>query len=75
MFNYEGSYSRMEKEFITKMAKIERQDADACSQCTGEDCACCEIYQDRMLWDDYGLVFDDVDFIEEPDEWYVGEEE
>lgn len=33
-----------------RLAEIEAEDRDACAHCSGEDCVCCEIYQDRLKW-------------------------
>lgn len=33
-----------------RLAEIEREDADRCTRCGGEDCICCERYQDRKRW-------------------------
>jgi hypothetical protein len=46
----ERTYTRLEKEVIKKLAKIEQNDADACASCGGEDCVCCSIYVDRQRW-------------------------
>lgn len=43
-------YTGLQKEIIGRLADIEQSDADVCAHCGGEDCACCEIYQDRMRW-------------------------
>lgn len=45
----ENAYVR---EITERLAEIERSDADICANCGGEDCICCEIYRDRMAWDD-----------------------
>ncbi len=43
-------YTDLQKQVINRLAEIEQEDADACSQCGGEDCVCCEIYHDRRKW-------------------------
>ena len=35
---------------LERMAEIEQEDADRCAGCGGEDCICCEYYQDRQRW-------------------------
>ena len=47
---FSNSYSSIEKEIISKLAEIEKSDQDTCRGCGGEDCLCCEIYQDRTRW-------------------------
>lgn len=44
-------FTRMQRELMDRLAEIEAEDADACAHCGGEDCICCEIYQDRQRWD------------------------
>ena len=39
-----------EKIVAKRLAEIEREDADRCEQCGGEDCCCCEYYLDRQKW-------------------------
>ena len=45
--NYLDSYQRSTLE---RLAEIEREDADRCANCGGEDCICCEYYIDRQNW-------------------------
>ena len=35
-----------------RLADIEAEDREYCSNCGGEDCICCPIYLDRMTWED-----------------------
>lgn len=42
--------TNQQKELARRLAKIEQDDADICAGCGGEDCVCCEIYQDRQKW-------------------------
>ena len=39
-----------QRKLAERLAEIERQDANACAKCGGEDCMCCEIYHDRQRW-------------------------
>lgn len=41
---------KSDKNIVKKLAEIEREDADRCSHCGGEDCQCCEYYLDRQKW-------------------------
>lgn len=61
MFKNGGEFSRLQKEVINKLARIEKEDAEACASCGGEDCACCEIYHDRQKWVSADELFDDTD--------------
>lgn len=45
--NFLSSY---DKALFNRLAEIEKEDEDICSRCGGEDCVCCEIYQDRKNW-------------------------
>jgi len=47
MFNNLLSY---ERKTLERLAEIEREDADRCESCGGEDCVCCEYYVDRQKW-------------------------
>ena len=40
----------VQRQTLERLAEIEREDADRCSQCGGEDCVCCEYYIDRQKW-------------------------
>lgn len=33
-----------------RLSEIEKEDADRCANCGGEDCCCCEYYLDRQKW-------------------------
>lgn len=35
---------------LERLAEIEQEDAERCAGCGGEDCICCEYYQDRQRW-------------------------
>lgn len=45
-----GEYTALERRVITRLAEIEQEDANRCSNCGGEDCICCEVYIDRQKW-------------------------
>lgn len=40
----------IERQTLKRLAEIEQEDADRCSECGGEDCVCCEYYIDRQKW-------------------------
>lgn len=42
--------SSEEKRLAERLADVEREDADRCAGCGGEDCCCCEYYLDRQKW-------------------------
>ena len=42
--------SEYERRVAERLAEIEREDADRCAGCGGEDCCCCEYYLDRQKW-------------------------
>lgn len=44
------TYSKLQMEIINKLADMEESDREACAGCSGEDCLCCEIAQDRSRW-------------------------
>jgi hypothetical protein len=50
MSRLDNQYTRLQQEIIGRLAEIEQEDADVCAGCGGEDCVCCEIYQDRKKW-------------------------
>lgn len=39
-----------ERKLTERLTEIEREDADRCADCGGEDCICCEYYHDRQKW-------------------------
>ena len=39
-----------ERKVAERLAEIEREDANRCASCGGEDCICCEYYHDRQAW-------------------------
>ncbi len=47
---FNDQYTPLQREVINRLAEIEKEDADACAGCGGEDCICCEIYHDRQKW-------------------------
>jgi len=60
-----GSYMALtatQRRVAERLAEIERQDAETCRNCSGEDCVCCEIYMDRMSWKDQYEFFSDSDY-------------
>ena len=40
----------VQRQTVRRLAEIEAEDADICANWGGEDCICCEIYQDRNKW-------------------------
>lgn len=40
----------VQRKTLERLAEIEREDADRCANCGGEDCVCCEYYIDRQKW-------------------------
>ena len=40
----------VQRKTLERLAEIEREDADRCANCGGEDCICCEYYIDRQKW-------------------------
>lgn len=57
-----NEYTALEKDIIHRLAEIEQEDEDACANCGGEDCICCEIYLDRQKWVSPEELFDDNDY-------------
>lgn len=60
-----GMYMQLtaaQKKLANRLAEIEEEDAQRCRNCGGEDCACCEIYIDRMRWEDPATLFERMDF-------------
>lgn len=49
-----GSFTNLltyeERLISERLAEIEREDANRCANCGGEDCICCEYYHDRQRW-------------------------
>lgn len=39
-----------DKKVVRRLAEIEKEDANRCAHCGGEDCICCEYYLDRQKW-------------------------
>lgn len=44
------SLSEKEKRIYSKLSEVEADDALKCISCSGEDCTCCSLYQDRQRW-------------------------
>ena len=42
--------SSYDRALAERLAEIEREDAERCANCGGEDCICCEYYHDRQKW-------------------------
>lgn len=40
----------LEEKVARRLSEIEKEDADRCASCGGEDCICCEYYLDRKKW-------------------------
>lgn len=57
-----GSFTELltseERRVAERLAEIEREDADRCAGCGGEDCICCEYYHDRQRWVEPAELFD-----------------
>ena len=47
---FNNQFTQAQQQIIGVLARIEKEDADACDGCGGEDCCCCEIYVDRKKW-------------------------
>lgn len=58
MARFHDTYTALEREVISRLAEIEKEDANACANCGGEDCICCEIYVDRMKWKEPADLFE-----------------
>ena len=39
-----------QRKLAERLSEIEKEDAERCSHCGGEDCICCEYYHDRQRW-------------------------
>lgn len=50
-----------QRRLAERLAEIEREDADRCADCGGEDCRCCEYYLDRQRWQSPEELFADDD--------------
>lgn len=59
---FENQYTMVQQQIIGRLAEIEKEDADACAGCGGEDCMCCEIYHDRQKWVSPEQLFDGDDY-------------
>lgn len=66
-----------ERAVAKQLSEIEKEDANICASCGGEDCICCEIYHDRQKWvspaelfgHEYGdPMYDDYDYWCDDDE-------
>lgn len=57
---FHDSFTPLQREVINHLAEIEKEDADRCANCGGEDCVCCEYYLDRQKWvEPYDLFAED----------------
>lgn len=66
-----------QRRLAERLSSIEKEDANACANCGGEDCICCEIYHDRQKWvspdelfgcdDIYSHEYDGIDYEDEED--------
>lgn len=59
---FANEYTNIQKQLISELAAIEQADADACANCGGEDCICCEIYHDRKKWVTPQELFEGCDY-------------
>lgn len=59
---FENRFTRLQQQIIGTLARIEAEDANACANCGGEDCICCEIYHDRQKWVSPEELFDGSDY-------------
>lgn len=55
---FENRFTAIQQRVIGRLAEIEQEDADACANCGGEDCVCCERYVDRQRWVDEDELFE-----------------
>ena len=68
---FHDRFTALQRDLIQRLAEIEQEDADACANCGGEDCICCEIYHDRQRWVSPEELFEEDDnFYEEDEEYY-----
>lgn len=71
----------VQRKTLERLAEIEREDADRCANCGGEDCICCEYYLDRQKWVGPEELFDEWNQSDifhgwhDEDDWYDDEEE
>lgn len=56
---YTELLTREQRMLAERLAEIEQEDADRCAGCGGEDCVCCEYYQDRQKWQSPEELFAD----------------
>lgn len=69
--SFQDRFTALQRDLIQRLAEIEQEDADACANCGGEDCVCCEIYHDRQRWVSPEELFEEDDnFYEEDEEYY-----
>ena len=70
----------VQRQTLERLSEIEKEDADRCAKCGGEDCVCCEYYLDRQKWvEPYELfeheigdpMYNDYDYCgyDEDEEW------
>ena len=56
---YNNYLNAIQRQTLERLAEIEREDADRCASCGGEDCVCCEYYLDRQKWKSPDELFDE----------------
>jgi hypothetical protein len=56
---FKREFTSLQLDVINRLAEIEQADEDACARCGGEDCVCCEIFQDRQKWVSPEELFED----------------
>lgn len=49
--------TREQRMLAERLAEIEKEDADRCAGCGGEDCVCCDYYLDRQKWQSLEELF------------------
>jgi hypothetical protein len=59
---FANHFTAVQQQIIGILAEIEQADADACANCGGEDCMCCEIYVDRQKWVSPEQLFSECDY-------------
>lgn len=75
--NFPDEFSALQRQVVNRLAEIEESDRNACANCGGEDCICCEIYHDRQRWvsadelfrdDIYEMEYEPIDRSDEDEE-------
>lgn len=62
-----NNLTKADKELTLILAAIEREDANRCANCGGEDCVCCDYYADRQKWMEPEELFADSYIDDVPD--------